>query len=105
MRCIILFLALVGLAQASPVQLPVQPRKEWTFLIFLNGNNNLNRFGRDNLIDMEKVGSTDQLNIVVQWADIEYKKTQQGFKKLEQQNVDFGGGFPIKIRSDRTVTS
>ena len=65
------FFLLINTAGAAQVE------KEWTFLLFLNGNNNLNRFGRDNLIDMEKIGSTNEVNIVTQWADIEYKKTKR----------------------------
>src|SRR5690349_13871147 len=42
--------------------------KEWTLLVFLNGNNNLDRFGALNINQMEKVGSTSDINIVVQWA-------------------------------------
>ncbi len=60
-----LFLSLAPAARAA----------EWTFLIYLNGNNNLNRFGQDNLRDIETLGSTADVNIVVQWADIESKKT------------------------------
>lgn len=44
--------------------------KNWTFLIYLNGNNNLDDFGEANIKDMEKVGSDDQVNIVVQWASL-----------------------------------
>lgn len=44
------------------------PEKEWTMLLFLNGHNNLDRFGAFNLNQMEKVGSSDQVNMVVQWA-------------------------------------
>lgn len=46
---------------------PAAP-KNWTFLIFLNGNNNLDEFGEQNIRAMEKIGSNDQVNIVVQWA-------------------------------------
>ena len=42
--------------------------KEWTFLIYLNGNNNLDSFGTFNMKEMEKVGSTAGVNVVVQWA-------------------------------------
>lgn len=42
--------------------------KEWTFLLFLNGHNNLSSYGYMNLKDMEKTGSTDQLNMVVEWG-------------------------------------
>ena len=51
--------------------------KEWTFLIYLNGNNNLDRFGKFNINQMEKVGSTDDLNVVVQWASLENKNTRR----------------------------
>jgi hypothetical protein len=42
--------------------------KDWTFLVFLNGNNSLDSFGSDDLNEMENVGSTDRINVVVQWA-------------------------------------
>lgn len=51
--------------------------KEWTFLLFLNGNNNLDTFGAYNINQMESVGSSDQVNMVVQWASLENKKTQR----------------------------
>lgn len=44
--------------------------KKWTFLIFLNGDNNLDPNATQNLIDMEKIGSNDDVNIVVQWASL-----------------------------------
>ncbi len=37
-------------------------------LVYLNGNNNLDQFGAFNIIQMQKAGSTDHLNVVVQWA-------------------------------------
>lgn len=43
-------------------------KKEWTFLTFLNGKNSLDSFGPTNLKQMEQVGSTDHLNVVVQWG-------------------------------------
>lgn len=51
--------------------------KEWTFLLFLNGHNNLSSYGDMNLKDMEKVGSSDQVNIVVEWGqegDVQTKR-------------------------------
>ncbi|MBI3543611.1 MAG: succinylglutamate desuccinylase/aspartoacylase family protein [Deltaproteobacteria bacterium] len=50
-------------------------QKEWTFLVFLNGNNNLDTWAFENLLEMEKIGSTDRVNVVVQWASLERKKT------------------------------
>lgn len=63
---------------ASSTTSPAQPTvKEWTFLVFLNGNNNLDRFGSLNINQMETVGSTDDINIVVQWASYSAKKVQR----------------------------
>lgn len=53
------------------------PVKEWTFLVFLNGHNNLDTFGAQNIRGMEEVGSTDKVNIVVQWASMANKTTQR----------------------------
>lgn len=55
------------------------PQKEWTFLIFLNGNNNLDSFGAFNINQMEQIGSTDKVNVVVQWASINNRKVQRLF--------------------------
>lgn len=54
-----------------------QPMKEWTFLLFLNGHNNLDSYGDMNLKQMEKVGSTDQVNLVVQWASARASTTKR----------------------------
>lgn len=39
--------------------------KEWTFLVYLNGDNNLNSYGDKDVKEMMGVGSNDQVNIVV----------------------------------------
>jgi hypothetical protein len=54
-------------------------QKEWTFLIFLNGNNNLDSYGEMNMNQMEKIGSTDQVNVVVQWASLANRKVQRHY--------------------------
>lgn len=41
-------------------------RKAWTVLVFLNADNNLEASGLKDLKEMEKVGSNDRLNVVVQ---------------------------------------
>ena len=52
-------------------------QKEWTVLVFLNGNNNLDSFGAVNINQMEKVGSTPDINIVVQWASYASDRTKR----------------------------
>src|SRR5271168_2763659 len=44
------------------------PIRDWTMLVYLNGDNNLDSFGTTNLLAMETVGSTANINVVVQWA-------------------------------------
>lgn len=51
--------------------------KEWTFLLYLNGNNDLDYASFLNINQMETVGSTDDVNLVVQWASMSNAKTQR----------------------------
>ena len=60
-------------------------QKEWTFLLFLNGHNNLDSFGAYNINQMEEYGSTNDVNMVVQWGSLKNKKTQ---RLLVQKDAD-----------------
>jgi hypothetical protein len=51
--------------------------KEWNFLVFLNGVNNLDRFGKMNINQMEEIGSTDKMNILVQWGSYSNSNTSR----------------------------
>jgi hypothetical protein len=64
-------LTTLNAAQAAPAE------KEWTLLVFLNGHNNLDSFGFKDVNEMEKIGSSDQVNIVVQWASLANRKTKR----------------------------
>lgn len=63
------FLAFVAILSIS-TQAVAAEMKEWSFLVFLNGNNNLDSYGAMNINQMEEVGSTDKLNILVQWGSM-----------------------------------
>lgn len=68
-QCILSFVAIVGLClSAHAADATPAAEKEWTFLLFLNGHNNLSSYGDMNLKDMEKSGSTDQVNYIVEWG-------------------------------------
>lgn len=45
-----------------------QEAKEWNMLVFLNGHNNLDSFGKQDINEMEMAGSNEKMNIIVQWA-------------------------------------
>jgi hypothetical protein len=52
-------------------------QKEWTFLLFLNGHNNLDSYGDYNINQMEEIGSTKNLNMVVEWGSQSFGKTRR----------------------------
>lgn len=45
---------------------PAAPPAEWTLLIYMAGDNDLDSFGGKDLTEMKKVGSSDKLHIIVQ---------------------------------------
>lgn len=80
----------VSILALSAKALPLA-EKEWTFLLFLNGHNNLSSYGTMNLKDMEKSGSTDQVNLVVEWGQ---SNTNLTHRLLVQKSTD-----PSKVTS------
>ncbi len=44
----------------------ITPSKKWTFMVYLDADNNLEEFGIDNILEMAKVGSSSDVNIVAQ---------------------------------------
>lgn len=83
-------LSFMAFSAKAAVSLPL-PEKEWTFLLFLNGHNNLSSFGTMNLKDMEKSGSTDKVNFVVEWGKSDDRKTH---RLLVEKSID-----PSKVTS------
>ncbi len=45
---------------------PVSKKKQWTVMVYLNAANNLEPCGIDDVNEMEKIGSTRDVNVVVQ---------------------------------------
>ncbi len=80
-RISIISLAALCLATLQVNTAKAADLKEWSYFIFLNGHNNLDSYGSKNIIDMEKVGSTDQVNIVVQWASMAASTTKRLYIK------------------------
>jgi hypothetical protein len=88
MRRTLFFLAITAISLIlQPAHAGVRAPKEWTFLIFLNGHNNLDSYGAFNINQMEKTGSTDRINVVVQWASIKNKTVK---RLLVQKDNDTG---------------
>lgn len=51
---------------------------EWTVMVFVNGKNNLEKFALSDLNEMEKIGSTQKVNIVVEIGRMDGYDTSDG---------------------------
>ncbi|MDG0816803.1 clostripain-related cysteine peptidase [Bdellovibrio svalbardensis] len=63
-RVLVCLLLLIGTSYSHAAE----EMKEWNFLVYINGVNNLDSFGAQNINQMEEVGSSDKMNILVQWG-------------------------------------
>lgn len=59
-----IIVGLVALFLATPVQ---ADSAQWTFMVFLNADNNLESAGISDFLEMAQVGSDEKINIVVQF--------------------------------------
>jgi cysteine peptidase C11 family protein len=68
----------------------------WTWLVYMAGDNNLEGFGRADLAEMKRVGSTDDVNVVVQFDTEEsgaarFLVQKDGLRTIEEMpGVDCG---------------
>lgn len=64
-------------------------QKEWTVMVFVNGNNDLAPYAAADLNEMEVIGSTEKINVVTQWASLESDTTKRMLMMADQdtQNV------------------
>jgi len=65
--------------------------KDWTIMVFMNGKNNVEKFANMDLQEMEKVGSTDRMNVVVEIGRLK-KGTQRLFVKKSR-----GTGYASQV--------
>jgi len=68
-------------AKAQPAVLEEkQPRAaaDWTLMVFMNGKNNLEPYAFKNFYQMERVGSSDKLNIVVEFGRMAKHSSNDG---------------------------
>ena len=63
--CLYLIIAIQPISNAANIDTGTAP-SEWTFMIFLNGDNNLEDNAIEDFIEMATAGSTDKVNIIVQ---------------------------------------
>lgn len=76
----------------SPIAQPIAPTRvpppnaaEWTVLVYLDGDNNLESDAIDDFEEMARVGSTDQVHIIVQMDRI---RSPEGWDDRRYGNWD-----------------
>jgi hypothetical protein len=88
----------LGLQTSIPIGVQTVTR-EWTILVFMNAANNLEPDSIDDMNEMEQLGSTNDVNIVVQWKRIAgYDSTNGDWKTTRRYYV-------VKDSDPETVSS
>jgi hypothetical protein len=67
-------------AALGPVRPSVRPsaaKKKWTVMIWMAGDNDLESFGDRDLAEMKRVGSTDAINVAVQFDSMRDDRTRR----------------------------
>lgn len=82
-----LLLALHFTSSSANAQNSAPAEKDWTVLVFLNGNNDLDPYGTKDINEMEEAGSTDRVNVVVQWASIKKPDTKRLYITKDKTNA------------------
>ena len=73
------------------------PKREWTFLVYFEGRNNLNSFAKKNIRSMIKVGSSARVNVLVQW----FQPGQDGFRyRIEKNRLVSCGAVDAKPKGN-----
>jgi len=63
-------------------------KSQWTWLVYMAGDNNLEGAGRDDLAEMKQVGSTDDVNVIVQFDTEENVTTRYRIEKNKARVVE-----------------
>jgi hypothetical protein len=58
------------LPEAAPEKADARATAEWTIMVYINAKNNLEKYGLLDVNEMELVGSTDKMNVVVELGRI-----------------------------------
>ena len=85
--------------------MPKSAQADWTVMVYLAGDNNLDGAGVDDLLEMKKVGSTPQVNIVAQFDRIGQGEQTRRFyiKKGGKIEADKVGEFKETNTGDPKV--
>ena len=60
-------LSMLASALVLPMAARAETTTEWTVMVYLDGDNNLDPDSVDDMLEMQMVGSTDKVNVIVLW--------------------------------------
>ena len=81
---ILIFLFFFITISISTTSAETKPIKDWTLAVFINADNNLDRYGMEDQKEMSKVGSNQHMNIVVL---IDRAKDPAQINYIEKDNI------------------
>ncbi len=70
---------------------PIKSTKDWNFIVYIAGNNDLHPFAVKNIQQMVRVGSTDSVNILVQFDQYRKRKVERYY--IEKGSLKLLGSF------------
>ncbi|PWI46647.1 hypothetical protein CEE45_15745 [Candidatus Heimdallarchaeota archaeon B3_Heim] len=71
---------------------PKQAKAEWTFMVYLDADNNLDYFGYQNVEAMSTVGSSQDVNIITLWDKYD---DVANLYKITKDSPEIVQGFPL----------
>jgi len=78
---------------------PAKAEKEWTIMVFVNGKNNLETYALKDMNEMEMIGSTDKVNVVVEIGRISGYASNDGDWKTSRRYLVQKDGDINKVTS------
>lgn len=91
-------------APETPSTAETRAEKEWTFMVYMAADNSLETQGINDLNEMEKIGSNDDLNIIVQFDRAQGRDSSNGdWKETRRYYVTKDDQDDNIIRSNMTA--
>lgn len=86
---------LVPLSTSIPA--PHRARKDWNFIVYFAANNNLRQFAIKNIQQMLKVGSTNTMNVIIQFDEL-------GAKEMTRYYLQKGSATAVYHETNTTAS-
>jgi hypothetical protein len=95
---------IANLELSVPAAAPVEEKglfseKEWTVMVFVNGKNNLEKYALKDMNEMEQIGSSDKVNVVVEIGRIAGYDSSDGDWKTSRRYLVTKDSEPAKVTS------